>query len=364
MELSAPARQTMVGASEPAFPDVRSSSMAEQRDGVSRRRLIQALIAAGAAGLELSPGGAAAEAALETTKLTLHHSASLCQAPMYVAEELLRAEGFTEVKYMTLEESGGSYKALGSGGVDVMNDFATVVLTELDKDSPIVTLGGLHVGCFQLIGTDRVRTVRDLKGKTVAVRGLGTPPHLFLASMLAYVGLNPSTDITWLTLPSAEAMQGLADGQVDAFMGFPPEPQELRTRHIGHVVVDSSRDRPWRQYFCCMTVANREFARKHPVATKRALRAFMKANDICASQPDRAARTLVAKGLTKRSDYALQTMNDVPYDKWRQFDPEDTLRFYALRLHEAGMVKSAPNKLIAQGVDWRFLNELKRELKG
>jgi NitT/TauT family transport system substrate-binding protein len=57
-------------------------------------------------------------------------------------------------------------------------------------------------------------------------------------------------------------------------------------------------------------------------------------------------------------------MKDVPYDKWRVYDPEDTLRFYALRLHEAGMIKSGPNKIIAQGVDWRFLNELKKELKG
>ena len=56
-------------------------------------------------------------------------------------------------------------------------------------------------------------------------------------------------------------------------------------------------------------------------------------------------------------------MREVPYDKWRQFNPEDTLRFYALRLHETGMIKGTPTKLIAQGVNWRFFNELKRELK-
>jgi cytochrome oxidase Cu insertion factor (SCO1/SenC/PrrC family) len=44
-------------------------------------------------------------------------------------------------------------------------------------------------------------------------------------------------------------------------------------------------------------------------------------------------------------------------------DPEDTLRFYALRLHEAGMIKSGPQKIIADGTEWRFLDELKRELK-
>jgi NitT/TauT family transport system substrate-binding protein len=306
----------------------------------------------------------AAEAPLETTKLTLHRSLSICQAPLYVAEELLHSEGFTDVKYMTFEESGGFYKALGAGAADLGHGFATVALTELDKDVPLVILAGLHVGCFQLIAGANIRAVRDLKGKTVAVRGLGSPPHLFLASMLAYVGLNPGADVTWVVLPSAEAIQHLADGRIAALMGFPPEPQALREKKIGHVVVDSSRDRPWSQYFCCMTLANREFARKHPVATKRALRAFMKAADICASEPDRAARTLVAMGITKRADYARQTMSDVPFDKWRQYDPEDTVRFYALRLHETGMIKSSPKKLIAQGVDWRFFRELKQELKG
>jgi NitT/TauT family transport system substrate-binding protein len=155
-----------------------------------------------------------------------------------------------------------------------------------------------------------------------------------------------------------------AEGKIDAFLGFPPQAQELRAQGIGHVVVNSSIDRPWSQYFCCMLAWNREFVRKHPVATKRALRAILKAADVCAREPERAARFLVDKGYTTRYDYALQALKDVPYDKWREYDPEDTVRFYALRLHEAGMLKSSPQKLIAQGTDWRFLNELKKELKG
>ena len=39
------------------------------------------------------------------------------------------------------------------------------------------------------------------------------------------------------------------------------------------------------------------------------------------------------------------------------------MRFYALRLHEAGMIRSSPHEIIAEGTDWRFLNEIKRELK-
>jgi NitT/TauT family transport system substrate-binding protein len=147
-------------------------------------------------------------------------------------------------------------------------------------------------------------------------------------------------------------------GKIDAFVGFPPEPQELRARHAGHVILNTTTDRPWSQYFCCMLASNRDYVRKYPVATKRVLRAVLKAADLCAGEPDRVARRIVTGGFAETYDYA-----EVPYDRWRDYDAEDTMRFYALRLHDAGMIKSSPQKIIAEGTDWRFFNELKRELK-
>jgi NitT/TauT family transport system substrate-binding protein len=110
--------------------------------------------------------------------------------------------------------------------------------------------------------------------------------------------------------------------------------------------------------------AHRDFVRKHPVATKRAVRAIVKAADVCALEPERTARFLVDKGYAERYDYALQALRDVPYAKWREYNPEDAVRFYSLRLHEAGLIKSSPQKILTQGTDWRFFNELKKELKG
>jgi NitT/TauT family transport system substrate-binding protein len=112
-----------------------------------------------------------------------------------------------------------------------------------------------------------------------------------------------------------------------------------------------------------MLEADRDFARKYPVATKRAVRAILKATDLCANEPARAARRMVDGGFTPRYDYALEALSEIPYDKWREYDAENTLRFYALRLHDLGFVKSCPQKIFADGTDWRFLNELKRELK-
>jgi NitT/TauT family transport system substrate-binding protein len=112
-----------------------------------------------------------------------------------------------------------------------------------------------------------------------------------------------------------------------------------------------------------MLLGNREFVRKHPVATKRALRAILKAVDLCAASPELAARTSVAMGFAKDYDGALQAIKSLPYGRWREFDPEDTVRFYSLRLREVGMISSSPQKIVAQGADWRFWRELKKELK-
>ncbi len=113
-----------------------------------------------------------------------------------------------------------------------------------------------------------------------------------------------------------------------------------------------------------LVTGNRQFVAKYPVATKRAIRAILKADMLCAQEPERAARVMTDRGFAKNYDSTLQTMRDVPYGRWRDYDAEDTVRFYALRLHEAGMIRSSPQKIIAQGTDWRFLTELKKELKG
>ena len=113
-----------------------------------------------------------------------------------------------------------------------------------------------------------------------------------------------------------------------------------------------------------MGLGHRTFARRYPVATKRALRALVKATDVCAAEPERVVRQLVARGYLKDYEYSLQAVREVPYRRWREYDSADTIRFFALRLHEAGVIKSSPQKLIADGTDWRFINELKRELRG
>jgi NitT/TauT family transport system substrate-binding protein len=295
--------------------------------------------------------------------IRLVHFPAICVAPSYLAEELLHAEGFEEVQYVDVTANLIA-PVLGEGQVDIWTEAAPALVNFLSTNNTVVALGGIHSGCYELLAKADVRTIRDLRGKSVSISAYGSVEHIFVSSMASYVGLDPRKEIDWHVAGSSDkAVQVFADGGADAFLGFAPQPQELRAKKIGHVILNTTQDRPWSQYFCCMLTGNREFVRKNPTATKRAVRAFLKAADICASQPERAARFMTDKGYAPNYALALEILSELPYRRWRDGNPEDTIRFHALRLHEAGIIQTAPQKLIERGTDWRFFNELKKELK-
>src|SRR5712691_12116924 len=202
-----------------------------------RRRFLATLSSAGVAGFIGAPTSFAQEAPPETTTIRLAKNPSLCIAPQYVAEELLRAEGFTDVRYVISDAGLRQSKAIASGEIDLTLHFSAPLLIPIDAGEKITIIAGVHVGCFELFGNERVRSIADLKGKTVGVPDLGTSPHVFVATLAAHVGLDPVKDINWVTSPSIAPIQLFADRKIDAWLGFPPEPQELRARKIGHVIV-------------------------------------------------------------------------------------------------------------------------------
>jgi len=327
-----------------------------------RREFLTRTSVLGAASmLAYCPNVSADEPPPEIKTVRLVHAPAICLAPQYLAEELLRLEGFSEVRYVSNRSPTVS---VADGEADFTQDGAPSLLPQWDAGRPIIALSGVHVGCFELFVNERVRSVRDLRGKTIAVAMLGSTEHLVLSSMLGYVGIDPRFDVNWLTGSIAtDSMALFVSGKADAIMAFAPQPQALRAMKIGHGILNTAMDRPWSQYYCCVLLGRREFVTKYPIATKRVLRAFMKAADICANEPEQAARMLVAKGYEPRYSVAFDVLKELPYNRWREANPEDTLRFYGLRLREVGMIKSNPEKLIAHGTDWRFLNELKKEMK-
>jgi NitT/TauT family transport system substrate-binding protein len=328
---------------------------------LDRRRFMASATAAGAVGMIGGPGFAD-EGPPETMTIRLAYYSNICLAPTLIAGELLRAEGFKDIQYVRAPESFTVPELVARGEVHFASTFAGTLAHHLDNGLPITALAGIHAGCYELFAHEPIRTISDLRGRSVAIQELNSDGHFYLAIMAAHVGLDPQRDFTWVTGPDLNPLKLFAERKVDAFLAFPPEPQELRALKVGRVIISTVQDKPWSQYLCCALYGGRDFVQNHPIATKRYLRALLKAADYCAAEPRLVAQQLADKGMS-RLDYALQTLSDIQYRSWREYDPEDTMRFYALRLHEAGMIKSKPERIIAEGTDWRFLEELKRELK-
>ena len=253
---------------------------------------------------------------------------------------------------------------IASGDVDFGTSFAGTVVYHLDAGLPLTALAGLHAGCYELFAREPIRSVSDLKGRRVGIQTLSSSGICTSRSWRPTSASTPQRDIEWVAPPDGNAMELFVAGETDAFLGFPPEPQELRARGFDRVILSTISDRPWSQYFCCMIYGNRAWVREHPVATKRFLRAVFKAAEFCKAEPaGRGAPAGRCAGSRRATTTRSRRSGELPYELWHEYDSEDSLRFYALRLHEAGMLRTSPNALLAEGTDWRFVNELKRELK-
>jgi len=256
----------------------------------TRRRFLAALSVAGAAGFLRTPPSLAAEGPPETTTVRLTKSPNICVAPQHVAEELLHAEGFTDVRYVDLPRPAAVAEAVAGGTADFGMIYCPPFIAAIDAGQRFKMLAGVHVGCFELFANRAIRSIADLKGKRFAMAGLRGPAQLLMSAMAAYVGLDPSNDIDWVVSRTPRPIELFIDGKVDAFLAFQPEPQDLRARGFRNVVVNSALDHPWAQYFCCILAGNVDYVGSCPVATKRVLRALLKSADLCAAEPARIAK--------------------------------------------------------------------------
>jgi NitT/TauT family transport system substrate-binding protein len=333
----------------------------------NRRRFIAGL-AAGTAGLVAAPGLALAEPPPETTSVRLGRwvGGAYCWEPLYLAGELLRADGMTDVQYIQGDPKFvDNSQWLEAGEIDFDFNMPTMHIRGIEAGSSLKILAGVHSGCWELRANDRVDSIADLKGKRVGVWAMNDHPQVFLQLLINYVGLDPNRDVEWVVgvQENGSLMQNFIDGKVDAFLADTSQYSEVRAKNIGHTVFANLVDRPWSQYFCCMIAGRSEYVDKYPVATKRVLRAILRSAEFCASNPEAAARAVVDRGFLPSYDAALATLQNTGQGKWREYDAEDSVRFYALRMLETGMIKSSPQEIIAKGTDFRFSDEIKRELK-
>src|SRR5207244_2282599 len=120
---------------------------------------------AGTAGLVGAPRSLHAEPPPETITVRLPRwgGGSYCWAAEYIAGELMRAEGLTDVRYVEADRSVDQSVWIARGETDFDLNFPPKQIASIDAGVPIKVLTGLHSGCLEVIATEGINSVTDLR---------------------------------------------------------------------------------------------------------------------------------------------------------------------------------------------------------
>src|SRR5712692_2169014 len=252
----APIRAKVVGGSQGCH-DARVTG---GRDLVTRRELLKrtagTAAALGGAGLIAAcappgPTSAASPGATlpppETTTVRLVSSPA-CDPPTALAKEFLLEEGFTEVQYVRVPVTTTEW--LTADKADFNSGYGNLIVANVDAGLPIVALAGIHPGCFELFVRPGIATIRDLRGRTVAVNAKNASDQYFgfFSILLAHVGVAP-TDVNFIEIkPDTTALRdAFVDGRSEAFIAAAQFGPALRRdpKNPGTVILVTTMDKPW-----------------------------------------------------------------------------------------------------------------------
>src|SRR5215472_366917 len=180
----------------------------------TRRGFLGGIAAAGAAGLIRASPALAAEGPPETTTVRLQ-TPGLCVAPVYIAEALLREEGFTDIRYDDASDIG-AIAPVAHGDVDFAPIYASQSVRAIDAGERVTLLAGVMVGCFELFAREGIGSIAELKGKSIGVQTAGSLSQQLVTLMAAQVGLDPVKDVHWITDPKVKPLDLFAEGKIDA----------------------------------------------------------------------------------------------------------------------------------------------------
>jgi NitT/TauT family transport system substrate-binding protein len=336
---------------------------------IKRRTLLGAAGAAIAAACVPSAGATVPLGPPETTTIRMDPHIG-CESWAWVVEDLLREEGFKDVQITE------AFSVL-DGGADIGATFGNDIATKIDAGLPFVAIGATHTGCLQVWAQPGINSIRDLRGKRIDVDSTNSVEDMaygMWVSYLADVGVAPS-EVRFRVLPVPppvathhepvnQRLLNFLGGSSDAFLAFVEQGPALRAnpQNPGHLLFDMAIDKPWSQYYCCQIIATRKYATAYPWATKRAMRAILRGIDIVTKDRKAAVDIAVKKGFATDAKLMLEAITPLKYP-WREYDPAESLRYFALKLADAKLVKKTPSQIIADGTDFTFFRQMQKELK-
>jgi NitT/TauT family transport system substrate-binding protein len=263
-----------------------------------------------------------------------------CEAPIFMAVEqgFFKEEGL-EVELVKCEWS--KYKdVLALGGYDITHHLIMYFLKPIEQGLDVKISAGIHTGCLRVQApvNGKVHSVADLKGKTIGVPGMGTPPFIFAHRVLGAHGIDARKDVSWKVYPISELELALERGEVDAIADSEPIGTLLLAKGKVKNIADQAKDMPYKDEYCCAVIVNGKFLAQNPKTVAAATRAMLKGAKFVETNPATAAKLSVEKGylgsMPELNTTAISNLRYIPSVS----GAENAVRSAAAEMKKAGML--------------------------
>lgn len=230
-------------------------------------------------------------------KLKVGFAGGACEAFIFSAYEkgFFKEEGLdvelVKVDFETLKES------LATGKIDAANGIAMKWIKPFEQGVNAAFTAGIHKGCMQLLvpANSDIKTVADLKGKTIGNNGMGDGPMIFTMRALQQAGVDPKKDVQWRAYPPTELEGVLERGEVAAITLTDPLAQMSIEKGKARKLLSTHGDAPFKDEYCCMATISGKLLKEDPAAAAAVTRALMKGAKWVSANQDEAAKLMVEK---------------------------------------------------------------------
>lgn len=234
-------------------------------------------------------------------KIRVAYGAGLCHAPIHIALEngYFKDEGLdVEASQM---DSAVIAEAAGSGHLNASYGLVGKLIPSIENGLAIKLTAGIHTGCIQVVTRkdSDIKTLRDLKKKKIGVASLTDSPAVIAKRGLAAqkIGVSAANmEVEFVVYAAADLPAALNKGAIDAYAAIDPAVSVAVKAYDYRVLLDTSKDAPFKDEYCCATFVTSDFADKHPILAEKYTKAIMTASAWIEKNPEAAAKIQVDKG--------------------------------------------------------------------
>lgn len=280
-------------------------------------------------------------------------SGSLCNSPTYIAYE----KGFFAEEGIDVELITADFEAkkvgLNNGTIATTNgDFQYFPSIEGDIEMSVVA--GLHLGCIKLnvLGDSDIQTAEDLRGKTIAVDEIGGTPYQVALLWLGQAGIS-ANEVTFLPYNDGNLeVEALQQGQVDVAALWDPIATTSVDTYGLRTILDIGTDEPFAGHYCCFLYASNKVIEEDSELIAAELRAYRKAQDWIAANPEEAADLVTSQQYVSIEDHdvAVELIKSYAYPtlEGATVDIQADVEYFAQALYDIGYLTTDPAEFAAK----------------